>query len=221
MYRKDFKWLLKLREKMGVPHVYHRSLDHQQLIFIHIPKCAGSSLGTALAGTDIIGHYPWEVYRNYDAKKFENHLKFAVLRDPIERFISAYSFLLNGGKGGVDMRSQDIIRAKSTDINEFVQKHFDKKLMFDIIHFVPQHNFVTDYENKLMVDLLFPLNKMERGIEILKKELGRDLSIDHVNKTSGKKIVLEEASIEKLKELYDIDIELYKSVSNEIHFNRH
>lgn len=66
------------------------------LLFIHIPKNAGSTICEQLYGRHT-GHRTAEWYKIADPKFFESQLSFAIVRDPLARFISAYHFVRNGG----------------------------------------------------------------------------------------------------------------------------
>lgn len=80
-------------EELGLPSIYTRFYDRQGCIFIHIPKCAGTSVAHALYGKP-----PWH-FSISDAL-FINTLKFcrpdyfsfATIRDPYARLYSIYRY---------------------------------------------------------------------------------------------------------------------------------
>ena len=58
---------------------------NSEYLFVHIPKCAGTQLETLFKS---YGHRSLiEVQRNYGLKKFNT---FTIVRNPYDRFISAY-----------------------------------------------------------------------------------------------------------------------------------
>ena len=67
-------------------------------LFIHIPKAAGSSFSMGLYGRQVL-HIPATVWRDVSPEKFSGFFKFTVIRDPVDRFISAFDFLRRGGAG--------------------------------------------------------------------------------------------------------------------------
>jgi Sulfotransferase family len=71
-------------------------LRRSQSLFIHIPKNGGTTVTNALYGR-FIGHRSAEWYRSADPIFFESKFKFAIIRNPAERFISAFYFLKSGG----------------------------------------------------------------------------------------------------------------------------
>lgn len=66
------------------------SHDHE-LILIHIPKNAGTSIHEAL-DMDDCRHHDWKYYyRNY-LRCWKEYFKFAVVRNPFDRVVSTYEY---------------------------------------------------------------------------------------------------------------------------------
>ena len=69
-----------------------RNLAHYRqcgAVFVHVPKNAGSSISRALYGRSL-GHKTAQEMMAYNPKLFQELDSFAVLRDPLERAISAW-----------------------------------------------------------------------------------------------------------------------------------
>ena len=66
----------------------------KKLHYIHIGKCGGSSLQEAVYGSDVVQHGYSEVVRSHigGVKQVENCDHLLVIRNPIERAISAFSW---------------------------------------------------------------------------------------------------------------------------------
>ncbi|WP_462160873.1 sulfotransferase family 2 domain-containing protein [Pseudoalteromonas maricaloris] len=80
------------------------------VLFIHVPKAAGMSITTALYNREV-GHYKLRDYESYECTTF------SVVRNPYDRLVSAYSFLMQGGS--LDIEEIDIylhIYKKTTKI---------------------------------------------------------------------------------------------------------
>src|SRR3546814_16910974 len=91
---KKFKsWLEPMTE-------YH---DRTQSIFIHIPNAAGMSMVSALYGMDSSVHDTWREYYRRSPSKFKTYFKFSIVRNPEDRLISAYNYLMAGGKSEIDV----------------------------------------------------------------------------------------------------------------------
>lgn len=194
----------KIRELTGIPKVYSEPSNREKVIFIHIPKAAGSSVGKALYGTDIIGHYPYYVYKKYDANKFDNYYKFCVVRNPFTRIESAYNYLLSGGKGRADKELGDYIRSKSTSFDDFCQNLLTPSFTKKHVHFTPQVDFV--YEGDvLVVNKVIKLENISKDIKIVEDYLGRELRVGKENSIQKNDVVLSELSRNKIRDLYEND----------------
>ncbi len=76
-----------------------RQLDKHKCIFVHIPKTAGISVSVSLLG-ESIGNMSAMYYRALFGKEdFRLYFKFAFVRNPFTRLISAFEFLKKGGGG--------------------------------------------------------------------------------------------------------------------------
>ena len=69
----------------------------RNLIFVHVPRVAGTSIVRALYGEGCIHHYSMRYYRAVHPGFAQGTASFALLRDPLDRFASAYAFVLAGG----------------------------------------------------------------------------------------------------------------------------
>ena len=74
-------------------------IDHyNKVIFIHIPRCAGTYLEKAFTGFDywdlspILKHAPASIYKNLFPKYWETYFKFSVVRNPYSRFRSLWKY---------------------------------------------------------------------------------------------------------------------------------
>lgn len=65
--------------------------DTRRLLFVHVPKNAGTSIGERLA-MRALGHRTWREYAADFPEEWATYRSFAVVRDPVERFLSNYRF---------------------------------------------------------------------------------------------------------------------------------
>ena len=63
------------------------STNGQDILFIHIPKCAGTSIANTF-GKVHLSHYPASLFYLVDPNRMKNCYSFAVIRDPIDRIVS-------------------------------------------------------------------------------------------------------------------------------------
>lgn len=129
--------------------IYHR----YKLIHIHIPKCGGTSIEKFM-GISFIWpipyiEYSWGLYKTHELQhitctemldlniisrdKFKSYFKFAVIRNPYERMVSA----ICGAK-------------KISDIKTF--RYLLKYSDLSHVHYDPQAPFIYDKDGNLQVD---------------------------------------------------------------------
>jgi hypothetical protein len=72
-------------------------IDHKnKTIFIHIPRCGGTSIEKALTGFDYwninptLKHAPANIYKNLFPNYWDEYFKFSIIRDPYTRFRSLW-----------------------------------------------------------------------------------------------------------------------------------
>jgi hypothetical protein len=76
----------------------------RNLIFVHVPRAAGMSVAQAL-GARPQSHYSMRYYRTVAPRFAVQADSFAVLRDPFDRFASAYAIVRAGGAERVTLAS--------------------------------------------------------------------------------------------------------------------
>ena len=163
-------------------------LKHKpKVIFIHIPKNAGSSIERALFNTEgAVSHMTALNRANEDIDLFNKSFKFAIVRNPYDRFVSAYEYLKQGGRNNHDLEwsKQNIQHFQS--FNEFVLALKDieyRKKITSWIHFKEQAGFVCDEKNKVLVDYIGKYETLEKDFSHVCKEIGVSASLTHENKT--------------------------------------
>ncbi|WP_353653836.1 MULTISPECIES: sulfotransferase family 2 domain-containing protein [Halomonadaceae] len=157
----------------------------KQILFIHIPKAAGSSICDSLYGRQL-GHVRCIDYQRINSGQFRSIRKFSVIRNPYERVYSAYCFLKDGGLPAfpADQRLSRIIQ-RYGGFESFVLNWLScRNNRNSYIHFMPQSDFVTDRQGCLMVDRLGKLEELNDFIQTLEWEWGVQLELPHLNKSN-------------------------------------
>ncbi|MEO9811067.1 sulfotransferase family 2 domain-containing protein, partial [Marinobacter alexandrii] len=159
----------KSKAKIQIKHFlnlrYHRALqssyrlekfNEYNMIFIHIPKAAGTAINQGLFGRLAgLGHASCQKYLQiYGSAKFNSMFKFTFTRNPYDRFVSAYEYLKTGGNNSHDALFKREFIDKYRSFDDFVLNGFSKN--DDIrkhIHFRKQADFIF-IDDKLAVDFV-------------------------------------------------------------------
>jgi hypothetical protein len=91
------------------------AMTAKQLIFVHVPRVAGTSIARALYGEGCTHHHSIRYYRAVHPKLYRRAASFAVLRDPFDRFASAYAFVRAGGTP--DCRLSDVFLRQTANVS--------------------------------------------------------------------------------------------------------
>lgn len=167
------------------------AICHQRkLIFVHIPKNAGTSIHSLFDTNpkDYLPDQKWNEYKNHFEQYWDTYTTFTIIRNPISRFISFYKYW---------KMNENL----DYDINTFVDKLDEIKTPIKN----SQSWFICD-NNKVMVDELI---RYETLYEDLKK-----IGISHIPHLNSSEIQdtslikLSKKSIDKLSQIYKEDLKL-------------
>lgn len=163
------------------------------------------------------------IYEEELAKRpyIESYFKFAIIRDPLERFISAYTYMSTDQY--IRARVRNNIKCYPTHLRLRYFESFLKKLtgnpLFDV-HMYPQHYFLSNKEDELYpINYFIPLKKLDKywhRIEpVVKVSLHRkpDRAFNKSDRISREKVRgwISGSRKELIKKLYKKDWELYES----------
>ena len=180
-------------------------------IFIHIPKTAGTSLVKSIYGdVSAEGHRNVFFYKKIFTNQLERYFKFCFVRNPYERLYSSYKFLQKGGMNKHDEKAFTIHLKKYTDFESFVLNGLSKELLNEIIHFIPQTNFICSDKGVILVDFIGKFENLEEDIKILEKKINLKISLPHLNRNKKENYlsVYTEEMMSKVKEFYKNDFEI-------------
>jgi len=152
-------------------------------LFIHVPKCAGSSVCVGMFDGFSPGHLPLYWYEEQFPELYAACFKFAFVRDPLERAYSAYAFLRGNRLGSRDRAAQELV-SHYRDFDDFVARWLDPENVRRQLHFVPQTDFLTDSLGHLAMDFIGYQEHMDRDYRRLCEHLGLTATLPHVNRTA-------------------------------------
>lgn len=168
--------------------------DEYKFVFVHIPKCAGTSVRNRLqsqfridprfSGTQVhpelgridMAHMPLSVLRQHfitEYQKIKTYEAFAVVRDPFDRFPSSMFQRLKmfGEVPAEVMTRRAFAKAVDETIASLSSFRTEELLSYDYIHFQKQHSFVYD-DDVQIVSTLFPLQDVSRLFEHVGRLIG-------------------------------------------------
>lgn len=181
-------------------------------IFIHIPKCAGLSLSKSLFGEWHSNHTPLNWYSQIFKDFYQQAFKFSIVRDPMDRAYSAYTYLrLNTPYPG-DKAAQAVLQ-KYPDFESFIQQWLCSENIQKQLHFVPQWSFLTNEYGHIDIDYIGRFENIKNDFEFISKKLNIKNKLTHINESSrinNELINLSEKSKKQIYEVYKRDYQLFK-----------
>lgn len=166
------------------------TLMGERLLFVHIPKNAGTSIANMFFGRGFMpGHYKWWFYRYYfGSHDYERMFKFAFSRSPFSRLASAYFYLRAGGNSARDLAFARENLFEGETFAGFVERLVRFRALREWLHFQPQHPFVFDRHDRLRVDHLARFENFSQEVETLEAKLGRAVQPLHEKKGAPKEL---------------------------------
>lgn len=165
---------------------YEKWNYEHQAVFVHIPKCAGTSVVELFdSGSPRRTHAEWLRFYQADRKAFERFFKFTFVRNPIDRFLSAYRYIIAGGaQRPRDRKIQKYVLSLADDFEKFATL-VSHEVLYQIHHFRPQVTFVCDETGDLMVDYVGHVESMQESVAQIFHHLGRAIpEVPHSNRTN-------------------------------------
>ncbi|CAN5362620.1 hypothetical protein BH10PSE12_BH10PSE12_27550 [soil metagenome] len=174
------------------------------VLFIHVPKNAGMSISNALYGQQI--KHASIAYYHRVAPDLAALPSLAILRDPVDRFVSAYAYARTGGSrdNRISVPFRDQYRAFRSIDNalDHVEAAQDA---YQVDHiFRRQTWYLTDRDGAVVVDQLLMLDDMDRLVR-LAPQLGRR-PLPHLNRCVSPKPALTDRQIDRIHGLYRDDL---------------
>lgn len=189
-----------------------RRIEAAGALLVHIPRTGGTSISRQLYGRNL-PHHPARRWRALFRDRFDEWARFAVLRDPVARFASAYRFTLDGGNELIlNSRFEAARLGPLAPLEAFVARlEGDPALLRAVPMFRPQVDFLSDRVGGLLVDHLFVIEGDVRRLQALARWLGI-ASIPHINASRPCGEHFEPAIEARIRALYAQDCTLYERV---------
>lgn len=180
----------------------------RECIFFHIPKTAGLAVSEALFGNHGAGHITVEAARVvFGRRRFQSYFKFAFVRNPWDRLVSAYHYLRAGHPTSpiaVDLQ-------KCRDFQEFVTELLHDPRVASEQHIQPQHQFVTDSRGRLAVDFVGRFERLAEDFAYIADRVhpGAALGVTNPSRHEGYRTYYSDVTRAIVGEFYHRDIALF------------
>lgn len=156
-------------------------------IFIHVPKVAGTSIEAAIFGSyGKIGHLTAVQRRRLAPEEFARLFKFGFVRNPYDRFVSAYEYMRKGGRNRFDEEWAKSNLSHHRDFESFVLslRNGDvARSVMDWMHFRPQYEFLCGDDGNILVDFVGRYENMQSDFQTVASRLCMRLRLPHLNPT--------------------------------------
>ncbi|WP_019038852.1 sulfotransferase family 2 domain-containing protein [Psychroflexus tropicus] len=163
------------------------ALHYYKCIFIHIPKNAGISVSYTLFGNTGGSHRKLIDYQRIFGKKtVSKYYKFSFVRNPWDRLVSTYFFLINGGLTNRDKKWTEEHISDYKDFTDFVLNWVQIEQVNTSLHFQEQHRFLTNHKGELDVDFLGRFETLDQDFQKVCQHLQLDRSLRKTNSSKRK-----------------------------------
>lgn len=189
-----------------------RQFRRDGVIFIHVPKCAGSALLDAYLGFQT-GHITAWQYRRADPFFFDTAYVFAFVRDPLARFLSAYDHIRSDDLWGYLPAAKRQLDRRGGTASEVAESLTADADLLGLPWFAPQHTFL-EIRGRLAVNRIFKTETFAADLDVIRGETSIRLrEIAPVNRRGDPAASvtdrLSPAAIAKLRQIYARDFTLF------------
>lgn len=144
-------------------------------IFVHSCKCAGSSIEKRLKSfcpgmQKCGGHSTALGFQRGFPKEFAEYFKFAVAREPVDRFLSAFYYLQ---QMPVHPALNNESAHEAADADHFVRLlEKDASIAPRMVHLLPQSAFVCDEKGAVIIDKIYRFEALESAWQEICQRIG-------------------------------------------------
>lgn len=183
------------------------------VLFIHIPKNAGTSVSKILYGEPMF-HPTIRYYQRVAGDLARSLPSFAIWRHPVERFISAYCYARTGGTS-VSPVSRAFRQAYSAfqSLDDALDHVEASPSLYTVDHiFRPQFWYVADMAGRIAVKNICMIEDLDRAV--MSDALPGLCEIARLNRSRPTAIEPTAAQLRRLQRLYPIDFAIHDALSS-------
>ena len=136
---------------------------------------------------------------------------FSFVRNPYDRLYSSYKFLQTGGMNEHDKVAFQKYLSKFSDFEDFVLNGLNNEIIYEIIHFVPQSEFICNKNGEILVDFVGRFENLNDDLNSISRKIKKELALEHHNKNFKKdyKKIYNQEMKTKVYEVYKKDFVLF------------
>lgn len=191
-------------------HKVAQDVRSSGILFVHIPKNGGTSVKRSLYSSDP-GHATVRFYEMLAPELLDSHVTFALVRDPIDRFLSGFDFLM--ARGGADVRIHPSPLKRLRHVASLDQLiGYLEDLDGDWLHvdtfLRPQWWYLADRAGRLRIRNLFVLDTDNSDLNSFLDGFGLP-PVEHLNATERKNHTMSPDQERRVRKLYERDFGLF------------
>ena len=189
----------------------------KKAVFVHIPKTGGTSMYKTF-GMDDPGetHCPAIGYSASDPNAWNSAFRFAFVRNPWDRFVSAFHYLKQKPLTDDDRRWAEQMLSDCDDFEAFIARMVSSPTFRGSVmmwrHFSPQWWYLTDQSGESFVDYVGRFENFDAELDEISSKLGISPTRVHKNKVARSHYseYYTPETVKFVRGLYQTDIERYK-----------
>ena len=161
-----------------------------KLVFIHIPKNAGTSVHRKLLSPLFQqGNNSVEYKHTLNSDFFANYFKFAIVRNPWDRMVSCFHYFKYSTRGGFEYNHKTFVNLKDVSFDRFLDElAWDREGNQTNKHWINQDLMTHDMSSqKCWVDYLLRFENLEEDWEEVKKKINLKHNLPMANRSARKK----------------------------------
>ncbi|MGB3625092.1 MAG: sulfotransferase family 2 domain-containing protein [Henriciella sp.] len=204
----------QLRPDMSPLKVFspHRAM------FVRLPKNASTSLMDFLypdVPASFLPHFGADYYRRVFPNHFTQYLVFASLRNPLERFASAFSYYKNFSTVPEERKMMDEDLSFIKTMEDFLywlndHERLENAEVMNWLHFRRQRDYICDTSGNMIVDMMFPIEDMQPGLKVLGRFTGVERRITRRHASAKTKVG--RLPLDRVRDHYGEDTALWNLV---------
>jgi hypothetical protein len=183
---------------------------NSESIFIHVPKCAGTSISNALYPGTTIGHRPAIWFQTRFPEEYNNYFTYSFTRNPWDRLVSAYTYLRSQENTRQDGEWAKMLN-RYDSFEKFVLDWVCAENISKKIHFCSQHLYICDNFGSVSLDYVGKLESLNDDFAHVAEQLGVKGELKNINRSRSDdyRSYYNDKTIGHVASVYQRDIQLF------------